>query len=108
MRLLLLAPLRAGTGNVTTARRIQDHLEAAGHACLIRDTSDYESPLAVADLVSSENFEAALGIHVCKAGRLLQGSRVPFGIIFGGTDINEDAKCGEKSRVMGAILDEAR
>ncbi|XP_077163723.1 glycosyltransferase 1 domain-containing protein 1 isoform X3 [Paroedura picta] len=108
MRLLLLAPLRAGTGNATTARRIQDHLEAAGHACTIRDTSDYASPLVVADLISTANFEAALGIHVYKAGRLLQGSRIPFGIIFGGTDINEDAKCEEKSRVMGAILEEAR
>ncbi|XP_060105446.1 glycosyltransferase 1 domain-containing protein 1 [Heteronotia binoei] len=108
MRLLLLTPLRAGTGNATTGRRIQGHLEAGGHECIIRDTSDYESPLVVADLISSKNFEAALGIHVYKAGRLLQGSRVPFGIIFGGTDVNEDAKCDEKSRVMAAILDEAR
>ncbi|XP_015281973.1 PREDICTED: glycosyltransferase 1 domain-containing protein 1 [Gekko japonicus] len=105
-------PVRSliGRGAPSLKRRgsSRDHLEAAGHECIIRDTSDYESPLAIADLVSSENFEAAFGIHVCKAGRLLQGSRVPFGIIFGGTDINEDAKCGEKSRAMGAILDEAR
>uniref|UniRef100_A0ACB8FZ64 Glycosyltransferase 1 domain-containing protein 1 n=1 Tax=Sphaerodactylus townsendi TaxID=933632 RepID=A0ACB8FZ64_9SAUR len=39
---------------------------------------------------------------------LWAGSGIPFGIIFGGTDINEDAKCEEKSRVMGAVLDEAR
>nr|XP_056715295.1 glycosyltransferase 1 domain-containing protein 1 [Euleptes europaea] len=108
MRLLLLAPLRAGTGNGTTARRVHDHLEAAGHTCIIQDTSDYESPRAVADLISSKNFEAALGLHLYKAGRLLQGSRIPFGIVFGGTDINEDGKCEEKSQVMGAILDEAR
>ncbi|XP_054852652.1 glycosyltransferase 1 domain-containing protein 1 [Eublepharis macularius] len=108
MRLLLLAALRAGTGNGTTARRIQDHLQTAGHMCILKDTSDYESPLAVADLISSKNFEAALGIHIYKAGRLLQGSGIPFGIIFGGTDINEDAKCDKKSQVMGTILDEAR
>ncbi|KAM6423544.1 glycosyltransferase 1 domain-containing protein 1 isoform 2-T3 [Liasis olivaceus] len=108
MRLLLLAPRRAQTGNRTTARRIQDHLEAAGHLCILKDTSDYESPLAVSNLISSEKFEAALGIHLFKAGRLLQGNTVPFGIIFGGTDINEDAKNDEKAQVMGKVLDEAR
>lgn len=36
------------------------------------------------------------------------GSRIPFGIIFGGTDVNEDVKCEEKHRVMGAVLGEAR
>uniref|UniRef100_A0A7M4FP02 Glycosyltransferase 1 domain containing 1 n=1 Tax=Crocodylus porosus TaxID=8502 RepID=A0A7M4FP02_CROPO len=33
---------------------------------------------------------------------------IPFGIIFGGTDINEDIKHEEKHRVMGAVLEEAR
>lgn len=36
------------------------------------------------------------------------GSKIPFGIIFGGTDVNEDVKCEEKHRVMGAVLEEAR
>ncbi|XP_062999752.1 glycosyltransferase 1 domain-containing protein 1 isoform X2 [Elgaria multicarinata webbii] len=62
----------------------------------------------VSDLISSENFEAALGIHLYKAGRLLQGNGIPFGIVLGGTDINEDAKYAEKVRVMGEVLDEAR
>ncbi|XP_015679100.1 glycosyltransferase 1 domain-containing protein 1 [Protobothrops mucrosquamatus] len=106
MRLLLLAPGRAQTGNGTTARRIQDHLQAAGHLCLLRDTSDYESPLAISNLISSEKLEAALGIHLFKAGRLLQGSPVPFGIIFGGTDVNEDAKSEEKAPIMEKVLDE--
>ncbi|XP_026572011.1 glycosyltransferase 1 domain-containing protein 1 [Pseudonaja textilis] len=108
MRLLLLAPGRAQTGNGTTARRIQDHLQAAGHLCILKDTSDYESPLAIANLISSEKLEAALGIHLFKAGRLLQGSPVPFGIIFGGTDVNEDVKNEEKAQVMEKVLDEAR
>ncbi|XP_053135749.1 glycosyltransferase 1 domain-containing protein 1 isoform X2 [Hemicordylus capensis] len=108
MRLLLLAPRRAQTGNGTTVRRIQDHLEAAGHTCILKDTSDFESPLTISDLISSESVDASLGIHLYRAGRLLQGSNIPFGIIFGGTDINEDAKRNEKSWVMGAVLDEAR
>lgn len=40
--------------------------------------------------------------------RCFAGSRIPFGIIFGGTDINEDIRSEEKRRVMGAVLREAR
>ncbi|XP_061459499.1 glycosyltransferase 1 domain-containing protein 1 isoform X4 [Rhineura floridana] len=108
MRLLLLAALRAQSGNGTTAKRLQDHLEATGHTCTLKDIFCCDSPFTVLNLISSENIEAALGIHLYKAGRLLQGSRIPFGIIFGGTDINEDAKCDEKAQVMERALEEAR
>uniref|UniRef100_A0A8C6Y7I1 Glycosyltransferase 1 domain containing 1 n=1 Tax=Naja naja TaxID=35670 RepID=A0A8C6Y7I1_NAJNA len=86
----------------------RDHLQAAGHLCILKDTSDYESPLAISNLISSEKLEAALGIHLFKAGRLLQGSPVPFGIIFGGTDVNEDTKNEQKAQIMEKVLDEAR
>ncbi|XP_054029183.1 glycosyltransferase 1 domain-containing protein 1 [Dryobates pubescens] len=108
MRLLLLACLRAQTGNATTAERIQNHLHAAGHTCVLKDAFMYESPTEIANLTSTDMFDAALAIHLYKGGRLLQGSRIPFGIIFGGTDINEDIKCEEKHHVMGAVLQEAR
>ncbi|XP_076208955.1 glycosyltransferase 1 domain-containing protein 1 isoform X2 [Aptenodytes patagonicus] len=108
MRLLLLACLRAQTGNATTAARIQNHLHAAGHICVLKDAFMYESPTEIANLASADKFDAALAIHLYKGGRLLQGSRIPFGIIFGGTDVNEDTKCEEKHRVMGAVLGEAR
>uniref|UniRef100_A0A8C6Y7B7 Glycosyltransferase 1 domain containing 1 n=1 Tax=Naja naja TaxID=35670 RepID=A0A8C6Y7B7_NAJNA len=84
----------------------RDHLQAAGHLCILKDTSDYESPLAISNLISSEKLEAALGIHLFKAGRLLQGSPVPFGIIFGGTDVNEDTKNEQKAQIMEKVLDE--
>ncbi|KAM6404005.1 glycosyltransferase 1 domain-containing protein 1 [Rhynochetos jubatus] len=108
MRLLLLACLRAQTGNATTVARIRDHLHAAGHICVLKDAFVYESPAEIAALTSTAEFDAALAIHLYKGGRLLQGSRIPFGIIFGGTDVNEDVKCDEKHRVMGAVLREAR
>ncbi|XP_014743065.1 PREDICTED: glycosyltransferase 1 domain-containing protein 1 isoform X1 [Sturnus vulgaris] len=108
MRLLLLACLRARTGNATTAARIRNHLQAAGHVCVLKDAFMYESAAEIANLISTEKFDAALAIHLYKGGRLLQGSRIPFGIIFGGTDINEDIKCKEKCQVMGAVLEEAR
>lgn len=36
------------------------------------------------------------------------GHGIPFGIIFGGTDLNEDVNHGEKNKVMGKVLEEAR
>ncbi|XP_041890844.1 glycosyltransferase 1 domain-containing protein 1 isoform X2 [Corvus kubaryi] len=108
MRLLLLACLRAQTGNATTAARIQNHLHAAGHICILKDAFMYESPAEIANLTSTDKFDAALAIHLYKGGRLLQGSRIPFGIIFGGTDVNEDIKCQEKRQIMGAVLEKAR
>lgn len=36
------------------------------------------------------------------------GHGIPFGIIFGGTDLNEDVNQGEKHQVMGKVLGEAR
>lgn len=36
------------------------------------------------------------------------GHGVPFGIIFGGTDVNEDVNDGEKHQAMGRVLQEAR
>jgi hypothetical protein len=36
------------------------------------------------------------------------GHQIPFGVIFGGTDLNEDANQLEKSEVMGKVLEEAR
>ncbi|XP_031792257.1 glycosyltransferase 1 domain-containing protein 1 isoform X5 [Piliocolobus tephrosceles] len=107
MRLLFLAVLRPHTGNAVTAQRVRAHLEAAGHVCILKDAFDFESPSEIANLILAENCEAALALHLYRGGRLLQGHRIPFGIIFGGTDVNEDANQGEKNIVMGRVLEEA-
>ncbi|XP_052024774.1 glycosyltransferase 1 domain-containing protein 1 isoform X2 [Apodemus sylvaticus] len=108
MRLLFLAVLRPHTGNAVTAGRLRDHLEAAGHMCVLRDAFDFESPSEIANLIVDENLEAALALHLYRGGRLLQGHGIPFGVIFGGTDLNEDANHEEKKEVMGKVLEEAR
>ncbi|XP_003907432.1 glycosyltransferase 1 domain-containing protein 1 isoform X5 [Papio anubis] len=108
MRLLFLAVLRPHTGNAVTAQRVRAHLEAAGHVCVLKDAFDFESPSEIANLILAENCEAALALHLYRGGRLLQGHRIPFGIIFGGTDVNEDANQEEKNTVMGRVLEEAR
>nr|XP_009665099.1 PREDICTED: glycosyltransferase 1 domain-containing protein 1 [Struthio camelus australis] len=98
---------RQGTGP-PSASAAANHLGAAGHICILKDAFGCESPTEIANLISSEKFDAALAIHLYKGGRLLQGSKIPFGIVFGGTDINEDTRCEEKHRIMGAVLAEAR
>ncbi|KAM3610966.1 uncharacterized protein V6R79_011388 [Siganus canaliculatus] len=109
MKLLFLACLSPKTGNYTTAERIRSHIESAGHRCELRDVADFQSPAEVAKLVSQNPpFEAALAIHLFRAGRLLLDIQVPFGVIFGGTDINEDVKVERKRVVMEQVLLKAR
>ncbi|GAB1290209.1 Glycosyltransferase 1 domain-containing protein 1 [Apodemus speciosus] len=77
--------------------------------CVLRDAFDFESPSEIANLIVDENLEAALALHLYRGGRLLQGGHgIPFGVIFGGTDLNEDANHEEKKEVMGKVLEEAR
>uniref|UniRef100_A0A4W2HZJ1 Glycosyltransferase 1 domain-containing protein 1 n=1 Tax=Bos indicus x Bos taurus TaxID=30522 RepID=A0A4W2HZJ1_BOBOX len=108
MRLLFLAVLRRHTGNAVTAQRVRDHLEAAGHVCILKDAFDFESPSEISNFIKAENLEAAVALHLYRGGRLLQGNGIPFGIIFGGTDLNEDVNQGDKNKVMGKVLEEAR
>lgn len=89
-------------------RGTRDHLEAAGHVCVLKDALDYDRRSEVAELIRAADAEAALALHAYRAGRLLRGHGIPFGIVFGGTDLNEDVNQGEKRRVMGKVLEEAR
>uniref|UniRef100_A0A3Q2CDD4 Glycosyltransferase 1 domain containing 1 n=1 Tax=Cyprinodon variegatus TaxID=28743 RepID=A0A3Q2CDD4_CYPVA len=109
MKLLFLACLSPKTGNFTTAERIRSHIESAGHICELRDVADFQSPSDVAHLLSQNPpFEGALAIHLFKAGRLLLDIHLPFGVVFGGTDINEDVKDEQKRVVMEQVLLKAR
>nr|XP_031526004.1 glycosyltransferase 1 domain-containing protein 1 isoform X2 [Vicugna pacos] len=92
----------------TCQRSHRDHLEAAGHECILRDAFDFESPSEIANFIKAESLEAALALHLYRGGRLLRGHGIPFGVIFGGTDLNEDVNQGEKNKVMGKVLEEAR
>ncbi|XP_035494734.1 glycosyltransferase 1 domain-containing protein 1 isoform X1 [Scophthalmus maximus] len=109
MKLLVLACLSPNTGNNTTAERIRSHIESAGHTCELRDAAEFQSPTEMADLLSqTPPFEGALAIHLFRAGRLLLDIQLPFGVIFGGTDINEDVKVKPKRVVMEQVLLKAR
>ncbi|KAG7275689.1 hypothetical protein CRUP_028850 [Coryphaenoides rupestris] len=97
------------TGNSTTAERIRAHIESAGHTCVLRDAADFKSSAEVEKFVTQKPpFDGALAIHLFKAGRLLLDIPVPFGVVFGGTDINEDVKVEHKLVVMKQVLLKAR
>uniref|UniRef100_A0A671LR63 Glycosyltransferase 1 domain-containing protein 1-like n=1 Tax=Sinocyclocheilus anshuiensis TaxID=1608454 RepID=A0A671LR63_9TELE len=109
MRVLFLAPNSPKTGNCTTAERIRNHIVAAGHTCVLCDTREFRSASDVSSLMMQEpRFEAALAIHLFKGGRLLLDAGVPFGVVFGGTDVNEDVKDEHKRAVMEEVLRKAR
>lgn len=109
MRVLFLAPNSPKTGNCTTAERIRNHIVAAGHTCVLCDTRGFSSASDVSSLMTQEpRFEAALAIHLFKGGRLLLDAGVPFGVVFGGTDVNEDVKDEHKRAVMEEVLHKAR
>ncbi|XP_006640314.2 glycosyltransferase 1 domain-containing protein 1 isoform X4 [Lepisosteus oculatus] len=109
MKLLFLACLSKNTGNCTTAERIREHIESVGHTCVLQDTADLKSSEKVAHLIAEEPFfQAALAIHLYKGGRFLLDCQAPFGVVFGGTDINEDVKDETKRAVMGKVLKKAR
>lgn len=108
MRLLFLACLSPKTGNCTTAERIRCHIEAAGHTCILRNCEDLKDCSDVTTLMIEESFDAALAIHLYKGGRFLLDIQVPFGIVFGGTDVNEDVKDESKRVVMEHVLRKAR
>ncbi|KAM9392207.1 glycosyltransferase 1 domain-containing protein 1 isoform 2-T2 [Pholidichthys leucotaenia] len=101
-----------GDGHVnkyTSNDEFRLHVEAAGHTCELRDAGEFQTPADVASLVSQNPaFEAALAIHLYKAGGLLMDIQAPYGIIFGGTDINEDVKAEQKRVVMEQVLLKAR
>ncbi|XP_037391875.1 glycosyltransferase 1 domain-containing protein 1 [Pygocentrus nattereri] len=109
MRLLFLACLTPRTGNCFTAERIQDHIESAGHTCVLRDVAEFKSASDVTLLMTQEGpFEGALAIHLFKGGRLLLDAGAPFGVVFGGTDVNEDVKDEHKRKVMEEVLRRSR
>ncbi|XP_020791112.1 glycosyltransferase 1 domain-containing protein 1 [Boleophthalmus pectinirostris] len=109
MKILFIACLSPKTGNNTTAERIRDYIESVGHTCELRDAAQFQSSAEVAQLLSQDPpFDGALAIHLYKAGRLLLDIQVPFGVIFGGTDINEDVKVEQKRLVMEQVLQKAR
>uniref|UniRef100_A0A8C4PZW9 Glycosyltransferase 1 domain containing 1 n=1 Tax=Eptatretus burgeri TaxID=7764 RepID=A0A8C4PZW9_EPTBU len=108
MRVLLLVPATPSSGNTTSAERIRNHLIAEGHSCLFLENDELSTRGHIRAFLEANGISAVIGVHLYKVGRLLQGCPVPFGIVFGGTDLNEDAKSAAKLAVMASVVRESR
>lgn len=88
MNVLVLGCLTPATGNATTAQRIAGHL-AAAHDVTLLDSGSIAGPVELDAVVRSHRIDVAVGLHALLGGALLHDAGVPFGIVFGGTDLYE-------------------
>jgi hypothetical protein len=103
--LLILSSLRASTGNSVTAARLARTIGAARvSTCDITSVGDAAQLRA---FVAAQNVGLVMGIHAYRSGRLLVGSRVPFAIVLGGTDMNVNMDQVDKRAVMAQAVGEA-
>lgn len=120
MKVLIVCPSsRPATGNVSTVQRIKCHLDSAGIPCLLQDMetlarmSDGCTRKMIHQIVVEREITGILLLHAfkcanavlckCTGGKCHQ-LPVPFGFIFGGTDINVDNEDDRKRSVMKNAL----
>ncbi|XP_033628470.1 glycosyltransferase 1 domain-containing protein 1-like [Asterias rubens] len=108
MKVLVLSALRAHTGNFSSAHRISDFFKQDGIESELVDSNGFSSGVDFNHHVVMTAADCVLAIHAYRSGRLLLECPVPYGIVFGGTDINEYPKNHEKLRTMTAVIMKAR
>ncbi|XP_065054642.1 glycosyltransferase 1 domain-containing protein 1-like [Rhopilema esculentum] len=108
MKVLILARLTAASGNNSTACRIREHLLSGGFEVSAVCVSYFQKYHELAAYVSSNAIDFIIGIHAFRAGKLLCDCKVPYAIIFGGTDLNEHHKDKEKLFFMSKAVSKAR
>ena len=102
---LLLSSLTAHTGNAVTSSRIQAAVPATRVSCVDVGCIGGRAELA-AHLVAS-GATLALGVHAYRSGRLLLECGVPFIIVLGGTDMNENLAQKDKGAVIRQVVAQA-
>jgi glycosyltransferase involved in cell wall biosynthesis len=101
-RVLLVASLRDYTGNSITAHRLAQGIGAA--RCTCADISSFADADALKGRVHDDAIDMVMGIHAYRSGRLMVGLGVPYVIVLGGTDMNENIKSPEKRAIMEQAL----
>lgn len=98
----IISPVLPGTGNLSTCRRIERALCSAPDVSSVRvySSGNLESAAQLRAAVAAGQVECMIGLHALKSGRLMlkHCSEVPFGIILGGTDVNEFASYGRAAQ----------
>jgi len=97
-RVLFIAPYTRGSGNRTTADRIATFVQP-----LVEDVTIIDALCPPSRLAGS--FDCAIILHAFKAGQiyLKLNLRIPYLLIFGGTDLNCDLEDFEKKAVIDAL-----
>ena len=105
-------------GNTTTADRIAYVLfgDAAltsrallsGYACRHVPTLNFASSQDLRLWAVQNGVSLLLGVHALHSGSLLAGTRLPFVLIFGGTDLHEFSRNPQQLQQMTAAVVEAR
>ncbi|XP_077996003.1 glycosyltransferase 1 domain-containing protein 1-like [Glandiceps talaboti] len=108
MRLLFVTALQNATGNKTSIERIRHHLESECVSCCLANSGDFKDRDEFIEYIKKQNITAVVGLHAYRAGRLLTDCPVPYGIVLGGTDVNEFYKNADKLVVMTTAIKEAR
>jgi len=120
LKILILSPMISATGNTSTVQRLQSHFVKQSIDCAVLSSLDFLEnnfvcPLKKINehiLQSQANF--MLIVHAFKSGSCIicQCTNscklcVKYGVIFGGTDLNEDVKDDSKVTVMQLCVQNA-
>lgn len=97
-RMLVLASLTEHTGNKVTADRIASLLPA--NRVSFMNVSSIQSSAEVAHKLVESKAEMVLGIHAFRSGKFLIDCGVPFVIVLGGTDMNENLHDPKKAKII--------
>ncbi|XP_078599499.1 glycosyltransferase 1 domain-containing protein 1-like isoform X1 [Branchiostoma floridae x Branchiostoma japonicum] len=108
MTTLLLAYCFPCSGNLVTAERIRTFLESGGHRSIRKCVSDFDSCKELWEFLSNNDIRCIMGINAYRTGHLLRDCPVPFGLVFGGTDLNESTVIPESMELMTATVNKAR
>ena len=105
---VILSSLTEGTGNRTTAQRLQKHLESANFKAHLCGVDNFQEPNSLKSFVVEHNVRVAIGIHLVRAGGLLVTLDIPFIIIAGGTDLNVLTEDVGAIRLMTEVLEKSK
>lgn len=106
--ILVLAPLKNGSGNLTTADRIRSYIQKSGHKCDFKCVSEFNNPAALQQYVDEHDISLIVAMHAFHSGVLLKGIPTRYIMILGGTDVHVSATDPDKLTDMAVILGNAR
>jgi predicted glycoside hydrolase/deacetylase ChbG (UPF0249 family) len=85
----IVSPATLGTGNYVTACRVRRALIEEGWSVVLVDALGL-SRARLRQLLADLRVSGVFAIHAYRSGRLVLGAGVPYAVILGGTDVNQN------------------